>query len=302
MSFIHPIFAAQSLTMNRTLQQLANELSEDLNRLENGDLKLDEIAPLTDTAREMYERLVALRYVAIEQLVKPHANKDGSFRLGATHPNQTSLIDAIEEVSKLDDVKKAPNVIQESLFEPSFGAIEDSADEISSSTLEHDVDDDLRFEETKEEAKVPEESDSEVIEIQLPLPPEKIIPEATSEKKDDLAPIKPSKPKLHSPEKVIKEPSHVLQTADDSLAQKLRKTPIDDLRKAIGLNQKFLLINELFDGDADTYNASIDQLNSSSGFETASGWIHSELRNRFQWDDESATVQDFLDLVERRFL
>jgi len=302
LSFIHPTFAAQSLTMNRTLQQLANELSEALNRLENGDLKLDEIAPLTDTAREMYERLVALRYVAIEQLVKPHANKDGSFRLGAIHPNQTSLIDAIEEVSKLDDIKKAPNVIQESLFEPSFGAIEDSADESSSDTLEHVVVDDLQFEEPEEEEKGPEESDSEVIDTPLPLPSEKIIPESASEKNEDMTSKKPSKPKLHSPEKVNKEPSHVLQTADDSLAQKLRKTPIDDLRKAIGLNQKFLLINELFEGDADTYNASIDQLNSSSGFEMASGWIQSELRNRFEWDDESATVQDFLDLVERRFL
>lgn len=292
--------------MNRTLQELANELSEALNRLENGDLELDEVAPLTDKAREIYERLVALRYVAIEQMVRPNANKDGSFRLNDIHPNQTSLIDAIEEVSKLDSVKKAPEVIQESLFEPSFDKIEETADEVEDETEAHAAEVHLQFEAPEEDVNT-EKKEAQTVEAPSVEP----APSATEEKEEEVGSKakneaveakKASKPKLHSAEKVQIKTTHQHQTADDSLAQKLRKTPIDDLRKAIGLNQKFLLINELFDGDADTYNASIDQLNGSSSFTAATTWIQSELRNRFDWDDESTTVQDFLDLVERRFL
>ncbi len=289
--------------MNRTLQELANELSEALNRLEKGDLELDEVAPLTDKAREIYERLVALRYVAIEQMVKPNGNKDGNFRLNDIHPNQTSLIDAIEEVSKLDSVKKSPEVIQESLFEPSFDEVEETAEEDEEKTASHAAEDHLQFEALKEELST--EKEETISEEPEPSATEeqKEEEEVDTKEKDETVPAKKAaKPKLHSAEKVQVKTTHQHQKADDSLAQKLRKTPIDDLRKAIGLNQKFLLINELFDGDADTYNASIDQLNGSSSLDAATTWIQSELRNRFDWDDESTTVQDFLDLVERRFL
>ena len=65
--------------MNGTLHQIAQELAAALERLEKGDLQLEEVGPLTDQARELYERLVALRYVAIERLVKPSEGKEGAF-------------------------------------------------------------------------------------------------------------------------------------------------------------------------------------------------------------------------------
>ena len=271
-------FASESLNMNGTLHQIAQELAAALERLEKGDLQLEEVGPLTDQARELYERLVALRYMAIERLVKPTEGKEGGFRLNDIHPNQTSLIDAIEEVSKLEDVKKQPQVIQEQLFAPSFEEVEEEEPVV--------------FEE-----EVPEEIEEEL--------PETKEPEIEHEEPEVLLQeeVPAEEPKVEEPEVVATETKHALQQdEDDSLAQKLRKTPIDDLRKAIGLNQKFLLINELFGGDADTYNASVDQLNGASNHIEATNWIDSELRGQFEWDNESTTVQEFLDLVERRFL
>ncbi|MDG1261746.1 MAG: hypothetical protein P8H59_00740 [Flavobacteriales bacterium] len=275
--------------MNGTLHQIAQELAAALERLEKGDLQLEEVGPLTDQARELYERLVALRYVAIERLVKPSEGKEGAFRLNDIHPNQTSLIDAIEEVSKLEDVKKEPQVIQEQLFAPVFDEVEEEVEDVEPEldVTAPEPEEPLVFdEETNEEPEVDPETEDEK------------EPEAIEEQEEE--PQEEEPPVSAEP---ITESKHALQQdQDDSLAQKLRKTPIDDLRKAIGLNQKFLLINELFGGDADTYNASVDQLNGSSNFSEASNWIDAELRGQFEWDNESTTVQEFLDLVERRFL
>lgn len=275
--------------MNGTLHQIAQELAAALERLEKGDLQLEEVGPLTDQARELYERLVALRYVAIERLVKPSEGKEGAFRLNDIHPNQTSLIDAIEEVSKLEDVKKEPQVIQEQLFAPVFDEVEEEVEDVEPEldVTAPEPEEPLVFdEETNEEPEVEPETEDEK------------EPEAIEEQEEE-----PQEEEPPVPAEPITESKHALQQdQDDSLAQKLRKTPIDDLRKAIGLNQKFLLINELFGGDADTYNASVDQLNGSSNFSEASNWIDAELRGQFEWDNESTTVQEFLDLVERRFL
>lgn len=275
--------------MNGTLHQIAQELAAALERLEKGDLQLEEVGPLTDQARELYERLVALRYVAIERLVKPSEGKEGAFRLNDIHPNQTSLIDAIEEVSKLEDVKKEPQVIQEQLFAPVFDEVEEEVEDVEPEldVTAPEPEEPLVFdEETNEEPEVEPETEDEK------------EPEAIEEQEEE-----PQEEEPPVPAEPITETKHALQQdQDDSLAQKLRKTPIDDLRKAIGLNQKFLLINELFGGDADTYNASVDQLNGSSNFSEASNWIDAELRGQFEWDNESTTVQEFLDLVERRFL
>ena len=282
-------FASESLNMNGTLHQIAQVLAAALERLEKGDLQLEEVGPLTDQARELYERLVALRYVAIERLVKPSEGKEGAFRLNDIHPNQTSLIDAIEEVSKLEDVKKEPQVIQEQLFAPVFDEVEEEVEDVEPEldVTAPEPEEPLVFdEETNEEPEVDPETEDEK------------EPEAIEEQEEE--PQEEEPPVSAEP---ITESKHALQQdQDDSLAQKLRKTPIDDLRKAIGLNQKFLLINELFGGDADTYNASVDQLNGSSNFSEASNWIDAELRGQFEWDNESTTVQEFLDLVERRFL
>lgn len=282
--------------MNGTLHQIAQHLAEALERLENGDLQLEEVGPLTDQARELYERLIALRYVAIERLVKPNEGKEGAFRLNDIHPNQTSLIDAIEEVSKLEDVKKQPQVIQEQLFAPSFDEVEEEPEAAAS--------------EPEEEIPEPEEplvfEESEPKELEEEPEVESLIEEdeekEQEEQDEETASVETTTRASTEPVPVVESKHALQQDEDDSLAQKLRKTPIDDLRKAIGLNQKFLLINELFGGDADTYNASVDQINGSTDFSEAINWIDNELRGQFDWNEESSTVQEFLDLVERRFL
>ena len=70
---------------------------------------------------------------------------------------------------------------------------------------------------------------------------------------------------------------------------------------AIGINDKFLLLNELFNGSMEKYNKSIRALNSFSTLLGARTYM-SELQIEFQWDCESEAYKKLGDLVERRFI
>ena len=87
---------------------------------------------------------------------------------------------------------------------------------------------------------------------------------------------------------------------DNSLAARLQKKPVTDLMTAIGINDKFLLLNELFAGSMEKYNRSIRALNNFPTLLGAKTYM-SELQIEFQWDVNSEAYRKLNDLVERRF-
>lgn len=90
------------------------------------------------------------------------------------------------------------------------------------------------------------------------------------------------------------------QTSND-LSDSLQDTPVKDLRKAIGINDRFKFLNELFRGDDAMYERSIKTINSYAIYPEAEYWIRRELKLKLGWDDKNETVQQFDQLVRRRF-
>lgn len=78
-------------------------------------------------------------------------------------------------------------------------------------------------------------------------------------------------------------------------------SPIKDLKKAIGINDRYRFINELFKGDETTYERSIKTINDFSIFPEAEFWIRRELKTKLGWNTEDELVQQFDQLVRRRF-
>lgn len=85
------------------------------------------------------------------------------------------------------------------------------------------------------------------------------------------------------------------------LIEVLKETPIKDLRKAIGINDRFLFINDLFRGDESTYERSIRTINGFNIFAEAEYWINRELKVKLGWNAEDPAVLLFDQLVKRRF-
>jgi len=81
----------------------------------------------------------------------------------------------------------------------------------------------------------------------------------------------------------------------------LKDTPIKDLRKGIGINDRFVFINELFRGDEPMYERSIKTINSFNIYQEAEYWMNRELMIKLGWDDTREAVKHFYQLVRRRF-
>jgi len=85
------------------------------------------------------------------------------------------------------------------------------------------------------------------------------------------------------------------------LMHSLKDTPIRDLRKGIGINDRFVFISELFRGDEPMYERSIKTINSFNIYPEAEYWMNRELKIKLGWDDTKEIVKHFYNLVKRRF-
>ena len=86
------------------------------------------------------------------------------------------------------------------------------------------------------------------------------------------------------------------------LGDSLQEVPIKDLKKAIGINDKFLFINELFRGDDVMYERSIKTINGFAIYPEAEYWIKRELKLKLAWNERNEVVKQFDQLIKRRFL
>lgn len=98
--------------------------------------------------------------------------------------------------------------------------------------------------------------------------------------------------------------NHDVQTLADTLAaprdraSELRRSePVTDLRKAIGINDKFLLIRDLFGGDGEAYERAIGTLNDCADFDDCMIYI----AENYAWNPNSDGVKLLMELLERKF-
>ena len=92
-----------------------------------------------------------------------------------------------------------------------------------------------------------------------------------------------------------------LKQEKTELLEMLKDTPIKDLRKAIGINDRFLFIDDLFRGDETMYERSVKTINGFTIHAEAEYWIIRELKVKLGWPNDHKTVQHFDQLVRRRF-
>ncbi len=88
---------------------------------------------------------------------------------------------------------------------------------------------------------------------------------------------------------------------EKTVAEKIGKSSIPSLKSAIGINDKFLFINQLFKGDLQGYNKAIDKLNSCTTIEQATSALE-DLKSTYGWDNGDEAYQKLEDLVIRKLL
>ncbi|RLD62451.1 MAG: hypothetical protein DRJ05_00290 [Bacteroidetes bacterium] len=87
---------------------------------------------------------------------------------------------------------------------------------------------------------------------------------------------------------------------EESVADKLQKNKITELKEAIGINEKFFFMNELFDGVMKEYNDAIEALNSISLKEEAFNYL-SQLKDDRDWNEGTEAYGQLKGILERKF-
>ena len=142
--------------------------------------------------------------------------------------------------------------------------------------------------------------------------------EAIAEKPEEAEPIKkmpdpqPSPFDLFSEDEMMvadqyKTPENTVhdngskEVDDDSIAAQIQHTPINDLKAYIGINDRFIFINELFHGNMNAYSKSIDDLNSCENSEDAIEYL-GELKEQNNINEELDSFKRLHDFVLRKYL
>ena len=101
--------------------------------------------------------------------------------------------------------------------------------------------------------------------------------------------------------KEMKEVLIEVKMESKEVAEHIALEPIKDLKAAIGINDKFQFIQELFGGDEKHFESSLKTINAFNIYAEAQFWIKKELRIKNNWDEASASVKAFDQLIKRRF-
>ncbi len=90
---------------------------------------------------------------------------------------------------------------------------------------------------------------------------------------------------------------------DNSIGARMQLNPISNIKEVIGLNEKFLFINELFSGNIQEYHDAVARLNAMESMQSAFDFLN-ELSKKHSWDAErsTATINKLANYVQRRYM
>ncbi|MBN2727804.1 MAG: hypothetical protein JXR53_01125 [Bacteroidales bacterium] len=90
-------------------------------------------------------------------------------------------------------------------------------------------------------------------------------------------------------------------TEKNAVHQNAQKTPVSNLKTAIGINDKFMFVNELFQGDMKSYDIFIREINDMNNGNAAINAYGTKLE-QLGANAESSAAKKLGDYIERRFL
>lgn len=140
-----------------------------------------------------------------------------------------------------------------------------------------------------------------------PEPAAKVAPEPKEEVVEKAPEPVAEVPAEKKTPKPAKEPMIAENKAEEGendekiLAGQFNKSPLQDLRSGIPLNEKFGIIRNLFKGNASDFGDAVLKLNNAANAKEVGHYMEL-LSQRFDWDTDSEAYKSFNGYVERKKL
>lgn len=193
--------------------------------------------------------------------------------------------------------------------------------EIAQEKSEREPEDEVVTEEKVPEIVLKEEQEKE----ETLSTPEHIVVATEEEKKEEVAPqpfaeIQEKEPELVAAEgkeelelgeeveelesrrlgdSFLKEKSlnDLLGNGSTKLESKLQNSPVSSIQRAIGINDRYQYIRELFDGSAEAFSKTVEEIDGLPNIHEAVNY----LQQNYKWKKTDTSLK-FVNLVKRRFL
>ena len=275
------------------IKTILGHLHSGVEKLESGHLSPEEMELLVEDAKELYERMIILRYKIYETNV-----------LGVQAPVISASLRQPEIETPIDLFGSIDEPASEPEFEVTFasGESEERNEEVFYDKNEEQLEEE---EEATEEATAEEEDEA--------------TEEATAEEEEEANEEEMSE-EVAEVEAELEEPAEettAAQTAnwepefsgdqpiwmaemEANIRDNRSVFPLESLIGAFTLNEKLQFINELFDGSSDEFSSNIKQLDQLASMDAARNML-TELSQTFNWDTESEIVEDFIYKICRRY-
>ena len=276
------------------IKTILGHLQNGVEKLESGHLSPEDMELLVEDAKELYERMIILRYKIYETNV-----------LGVQAPVISASLRQPEIETPIDLFGSIDEPASEPEFEVTFasGESEERNEEVFYDENEEQLEDEEEEEQANEDAEAEEEATEEATAEEEEEANEEEMSEEDAEVEAELEELAEEATAAQTanwePEFSGDQPIWMAEM-EANIRDNRSVFPLESLIGAFTLNEKLQFINELFDGSSDEFSSNIKQLDQLASMDAARNML-TELSQTFNWDTESEIVEDFIYKICRRY-
>ena len=136
--------------------------------------------------------------------------------------------------------------------------------------------------------------------VEVEAPP---VVEKPKERVVKVTPPPPPPPRVKK-SKISEDVEELFEFSEaKELSERLSQQPLKDLNKAMGINERILTTNELFDGNSDALKETLSTLNGLTNFDEAKDYL-ANIADIYDWSakKKKKKAKIFVKLIRRKFL
>lgn len=265
------------------MKELVSAIENGLKKISKGNITRIELEETVASSRELYERLLIVRYKVYENSI-----------LADKESEELEVVYKETEVKKEEETIPDENKDIELIFEEETNDIaEDSIirfDLFATPEIESEVEEDEVLPEVEKEI---EQSIEEDILPEIEIKEEELVEENLYSEEE----IENTANDNTETSKEIAEDSSSLfpkiLKIEKSIAQNYQVMTLETLIGSFTLNERLQFINELFDGSSDLFSSAIKRLDALDNRDSARSVI-AEYAAENKWDLDGEVVEDFM--------
>ena len=265
------------------MKELVSAIENGLKKISKGNITLIELEETLASSRELYERLLIVRYKVYENSIL--ANEESE---------ELEIVDKETEVKKEEETNPDENKDIEIIFEEETNDIaEDSIirfDLFASPEIKSEVEEDEVLPEVENEI---EQSIEEEVLPEIEIKEEELVEENLDSEEEIENTANDS---AETSKEITEDASSLfpkLMKIEKSIAQNYQVMTLETLIGSFTLNERLQFINELFDGSSDLFSSAIKRLDALDNRDSARSVI-AEYAAENNWDLDGEVVEDFM--------